>query len=577
MKQFFFVVLFIMQTMVSNSQSYRTTMGQEIKLRKGTSDLDIVTADNTGLYFTEKKLKVNGYFILFVTTGEENTLYKFDKNFNPIYDRSYKKELKGLSFHSFQALDNEIFLFATDYLKKEKLFKAYGVKVDKTTGNLQGDFIELGSFQLESKKDDFEMKLTKIKGGKNFLMVCNISSKDKASIGISILDKGLQKKESGIINLDFEPQQYSLQDVHYTNTNKLLLLGREYEQTEVGKKKKKQWIFKQYTSALYAVDGAKEKDILLNSNDRFIINGKLIDRPDGGVLLAGFYSNTAKKEGLNGFYINKIDVVKGALELTAYKEINSAMLGQSYSDANDEDEEQKENKKKPAKKGKDDDDDEVEFPNDFAIRSVDINPLDSSIIITSEVFQFKHYYFTQSDYVNGSWRYTTTQGYRFTNKDILIINASKNGEIKWLNALPKNQVEDIRSSSTSTGGLSVTTNWTGYFATAGGMPYYSSFSSLIAKDKLILLFNDHTSNTMNTPYGEKVKEVNNFKKRSNVYAVAIDFATGEMKRKFILANDPETVLMPRHAYVFNTDFIMPSLRMKALGKSELKFVRINVK
>ena len=32
--------------------SYRMTLGEEIKLKKGTADLDIVAADNTGLYLS---------------------------------------------------------------------------------------------------------------------------------------------------------------------------------------------------------------------------------------------------------------------------------------------------------------------------------------------------------------------------------------------------------------------------------------------------------------------------------------------------------------------------------------------
>lgn len=106
-----------------------------------------------------------------------------------------------MEFQSFQTLGNDLYLFATDYEKKEKLFKVYGSKVDKTTGDLVGDFIELGSYRLESKKDDYEMKVSPVQNGTAFLMVSNISGKEKVTLGVHLLDKNLKRKESAIIDL----------------------------------------------------------------------------------------------------------------------------------------------------------------------------------------------------------------------------------------------------------------------------------------------------------------------------------------------------------------------------------------
>lgn len=44
-----FVQLFVV------AQTYKIAWGEEIKLKKGTADLDIIAADNTGLYFTEQR------------------------------------------------------------------------------------------------------------------------------------------------------------------------------------------------------------------------------------------------------------------------------------------------------------------------------------------------------------------------------------------------------------------------------------------------------------------------------------------------------------------------------------------
>jgi hypothetical protein len=236
----------------------------------------------------------------------------------------------------------------------------------------------------------------------------------------------------------------------------------------------------------------------MNSGDRFVISGKMIEQNDGNLMLAGFYSNTSKKDDLNGFFINKINPANGELTISSFKEINSAMLGKNYeNEAGDEDDDTK-GARKAYQKAKDDDEID-EFPNEFVIRSVDINPADNSIVIASEISQYRHYTHTTSTYnsVTKTYQNTTEYVHTFTNEDILLINADKEGNIKWLNAIPKSQLEQVRTSSSSN---SYTPSYFAYgydygsfFAGGGSMPYYSSFVSLINNNKLILVINDHSS------------------------------------------------------------------------------------
>jgi hypothetical protein len=577
MKKLVSVIICITLVTTGFAQSYRITWGDEIKLKKGTTDLDIISADNTGLYFTESRL-VRSVFTI-GGGSEAQKLIKFDKGYNEVFEKEYKKELKGLDFHSFQAMDGDIYMFATDYERKEKTFKVYGARIDKNSGDLVGDFSELGSYPLESKRDDFEMKMKPIRNGKNFLMVANVSGKEKVSLGISLLDKTLRPKETTLINLTQSTEEFSLQDVEYTTDNKIVLLGKEYEATQVGKKKRKRYVFKQYAMMIFSNKGQKENDVEINSGDRFVISGRMIEQNDGSLMLAGFYSNSSKKSDLNGFFINKIDPMRGALTLSSFKEINSGMLGKNYEeDANDEDEDTKE-AKKTSKKAKDDDD-EDEFPNEFVIRSVDINPADNSIIITSEVSQYRHSVYTTSTYnsVTRTYQTTTQHVHTFTNEDILLINADKNGNIKWLNAIPKSQMEQIRTSSSGYGyGFSYGYDYGSFFARGGGMPYYSSFASILNNNKLVLILNDHSSNNVIPKYGDKVKRTYNFKKKSNAYGITVDLETGVMTKKFIHENNTDAILMPRHGYVVGNEIIVPSWRMHAMAKTELKFAKIAVK
>lgn len=238
MKKIIFSVFLLFVASIGFSQSYRINWGNEIKLKKGTTDLDIVSVDNTGLYFTESRMKMKSYFVIGATYGTAQKLIKFDKNYSEVFEKEYKKELKGLDFHSLQPLENDLYLFSTDYIKKEKLFKAHGAKIDKNTGDLVGDLTELGSFALESKRDNYEMKMKPIRKSKNFLMVANISGKERVSLGISLLDRNLKIQQNAVINLSLTPNEFTLQDVQYTLNEKIILLGKQFEETQVGKKKK---------------------------------------------------------------------------------------------------------------------------------------------------------------------------------------------------------------------------------------------------------------------------------------------------------------------------------------------------
>lgn len=588
MKKILLIASVLFVSFTSFAQTYKLTWGEEMKLKKGTTDLDIITADNSGLYVTEQRVKLKSYFVIGATYGNAYKLIKLDKNFGEVYDKEYKKELKGLDFHSFQPLEDNLFMFATDYDKKAKEFIVLGSKVDKNSGDLNGDFLELGRFGLESKRDDYDMKMTSIQNGKSFLMVSNISNKDRVSLAVSVLDKTLKRKESAVINMSFNPGLYQLEDVKFTNDKKIVVMGREFDEVEYGKRKKKKLVFKQYVMTVYDNKGRKEKDIVMDAADRYIISGKLVEQPTGELLLAGFYSNTAKKEELNGFFINKLNPVEGQMTLSSFREINAGMLGNSIEDAADEDAESKASKK-AAEKAKADDE-EVDFPNSYVIKSVDISPTDNSIVISSEISKYSYYSYTTQTYNNATKMWSTQWHYvhSFTNKDILVINADKGGNIRWINDIPKSQVEQITSSNRTGSGISFGYDQGSFFAQAGGMPFYSSFARLIHNNNLILLFNDHNSNNVMAEYGTKVKTISNFRKRSTVYAIAIDLATGKMTRKILGANNEETILMPRHAYVVGSvvgdntnnktgEIISPSWRMHALAKTELRFARITVR
>lgn len=570
---------FLLTGFLSAAQQYQVNWGDVMKMKKGTTDMDIVTADNTGVYFAEGSLRMKSYFVIGATYGTAYKLIKFDRNFEEVYEKEYRKELKGLEFHSFQPLGADLFLFATDYVKKEKAFKVFAAKVDKNSGDLTGDFQEIGNYPLENKRDDYELSVQTALNGQYFLLVTDISASDHNNIDVILLDKNLKIKQQAGIDLQYAKNTFSLEDVKYTTNQKIVILGKSFEEVPYGKRKLTRLVFKNYTLSVYDQKGRKEKDVAVESGDRYAIGGQLMELKNGEILLAGFYSNSAKKEDLNGFFLSKLNTDAGSLDMVSFKPFDATMLGVNYTeDETDEDDETRDSKRS-SKKAKDDED-ENEFPNSYIIKSVDYNAADNSYLITAEISKYTYYTYTTSEFnpATKTWRTTTYHVHRYENKDILVVNTDEQGQIKWINDIPKNQLEEIRTSNSGyVSGIRFYSNYSGYFAKGGGMPYYSSYASLIHNNKMVLIFNDHSKNNIIAAYGDRIKRIYNFRKNSNTWGISIDIPTGKMVRKTISTNDEETILMPRHAMVVKNEVFLPSWRIRALARTKFKMAKITVK
>ena len=105
MKRIFIILTVLCTGLFSFSQtSYKITWGEEMKLKKGTADLDIIAADNTGLYFTEQRRGKTTFS--FCATPSAYKLYKMDKNFAEVFDKvqptargHWRRRASGLRWH----------------------------------------------------------------------------------------------------------------------------------------------------------------------------------------------------------------------------------------------------------------------------------------------------------------------------------------------------------------------------------------------------------------------------------------------------------------------------------------------
>lgn len=98
MKQIIVSISFLLLALALNAQKANTTWSDEIKLKKGSTDLSMAFADETGIYVQEGHQALNIYFVIGASVRSSATLIKFDKSFREEYRNDFNKELKGKEF-----------------------------------------------------------------------------------------------------------------------------------------------------------------------------------------------------------------------------------------------------------------------------------------------------------------------------------------------------------------------------------------------------------------------------------------------------------------------------------------------
>ena len=240
MKRLSITIIPLLLCIFSFSQKPVIKWGDEFRLKKGSTDLDVMYTDKSGVYLQESHLALKSYFVIGASFRTSATLIKLDKNFTEIYRNDFNKELKGKQFQQFFVLQDRMLLIASDYSKRDKTLTLFAAEIDKGTGELAGEFKELTSFQKEEKKDDISYKLAPNADSTKLVVVSSIEGKEKNTYQVQEFDKNLAPTVKPIvITNEFDTKTFQLEDVLYTINKKIILVGRVYEYEE-GKKKKKQ-------------------------------------------------------------------------------------------------------------------------------------------------------------------------------------------------------------------------------------------------------------------------------------------------------------------------------------------------
>jgi hypothetical protein len=556
----------------SSSQKPKITWGDEFKLRKGSTDLDVVYADRSGVYLEESHLALKSYFVIGASMRSSASLIKLDKNLTELYRNDFNKELKGKNFEEFFVLQDKMLLIASEYNRKSRTLDIYTAEVDKNSGELSGEWKPLTSFQKEEKKDDINFRITYNADSTKMVVVSSIEGKEKNAYEVQEFDKNLTPADKPVdITNEFDPKTYQLEDVLYTINKKIILVGRLYEYEEGKRKRNKFLDFANYNIRLYNEKGKQEAEVNTNINGKWLISTKLVQKADKDLVLAAFYNNGKRGKTIDGMLVQRINPVTGAVISTSEKEINNSMLTteeDSNSDDSGDNDETRAERKERERLDKIKDEGEG-FSKFMQFRNIFYTD-DQGLVLLAE--KYHHYVYTSTSYmngVNGAAPTTSSTTYSvYECGDLMMCKIDAAGNISWLKVLPKAQREVIPEAYSNS------------FVTPGffdpsNRPFYAGFGALETKNGIQIIFNDNPKNAAVIQPGPNIKKTTRFGK-SDCFIVSLDELTGKITRNPFFSNTSVPTSMPRLGSVIGDNMYIVGKDDRMLGKSKIAIARITV-
>jgi len=560
----------------STAQKANVTWGDEFKLKKGSTDLEVIYTDATGVYVKESHYTLKSYFVIGATRRESATLIKLDKELKQLYDNNFNKELKGKEYEKFFVIKNKFYILASDYNKREKTLTLYGAEINKENGELAGEWMEMTSWTKDDKKEDISFKATYNTDSSRIILVSSIEGREKNNYEIKEFDINLKPLGKSIaLSNEFDPKTYRLEDVVYTQNGNVVLVGKEFEYQEGKKKKDKYLDFKNYNIRVYDNTGAQIKEINTTINSKWLMSTKLAQIPGKDLVLAAFYSNEKRGKEINGMLIQRIDPSSGEVISTSEKEINTSMITTLEDDAaaDDGDEESRKERKERERLEKIQNEEDG-FSKYMRFRNF-IYTEDKGLVILAE--KYNSYIYTSQTYspgfnnAPGSWRSTT---YRvFECGDIMMSRMDVNGKLEWLDVIPKQQREVIVLDYSYGGGGLYSYS---YFDNNGNLPFYSGFGVLPGKNTVNLIFNDHPKNNAVLQLGQKVKRISGFGK-SDCFTIHLNTITGKYNRSVLFNNKETPTAMPRLSSVLNNEMYLIGKEDRLFGKTKIAIAKLSLK
>lgn len=430
---------------------------------------------------------------------KENKLKKYSTVVDqPKIDKN-KVELERIIF-----VDGKFVVFASYYKKQTKQSKIYAFVVDGKTGKMKGKKSEIFSVPVEKKRrrSDFYVfvsddrskilvnTFTYYKKQKEYKDVYKLLDSD-FNVLVEREDKFSKKERESFVTpiykIDNDGSLYFLKKKRSSVKIVSYDATRDYEKWE---------------ETIDVELGPSEKITDLN----FTINS------ENDLIISGYYE---KKNKLQGCMFLRIDNVSKEIVANKTSEFSKDFKKEFLSNRQKE-------------KGK-----EKEIPNLFSSIKIQ-EKADGGIILAGEV-----YYYVQYRDRNGN-----TVGEYYLYGDIIVMNLSKDGDLLWVNRVPKKQVfrwSSVNGIIFSSNGLSL------FYVSYKPLEYFSFFIGM-NEENVYIVYNDNPKNFTKPKESGRSHAYKKWKKGTNTL-YTINLETGKKDAKMFLdAKDMSIVMKPNVYY-----------------------------
>lgn len=584
--------LFLCVTVFVYSQNPKVSWGDEILVKKGTTDIGIDYVDNTGgIYIQESHIAKDNY-VLFGFLRQSATLIKVGKNLNQEFLHEYDDELKGKEFETFLYTKSKLYLMASDFDKRTNIYTVFAQQIDKSTGEKIGNWKILGTWDLPDYKRNVEFEYTYSYDSSRIILLCKKTdySKYKKTIEVQYGKRTKEKEITGDITrrkiefrtydtdlnaadtmlttISFEDSvKKSIEEVLITSNSQIVIVRSWTHQFFSKVNDNKNLFTKEYYISVYNKTGKKIFEIAPEMNNKYLLGARTVIRNDGHLFFFSLYCNDYYGNQVNGVLWQNIDINSGNVVSQYNKDIEPVPNASVSMKGNDEDNEDESKEEKKDRK-------EMELLSEnrfnvdrfFAFENFIAQDNESLVIIVEENLDYDFSRTTGSQTMSNAYY----KGFEHGNIFMFKIIPEKNSVV-WMNVIPKLQKQ---LKSVGDGNPQVTGSTYKYVNKAYRVPMFAGLGMFQQNSNINLIFSDHPDNKTVLKIGPSFRMVKNFAK-ADCYVLQLDIKTGKLKRSLLFNNTEYPTSMPRLGYMNGADYYMIGIKGKFLTKSELKLAKLH--
>lgn len=514
-----FITLFF-----SISYSQKLTISQDLKYPRSMGKPSVITADKTGVYIMVESLEsTNNMWIGFYTRASAG-LIKYDIDLKKVYDVDYNSYIKKKQFEKFIAYNNKLYLLASSQTDKSSNYKIEYIEIDKSTGNLMGEFKTLvdlpGTANLD-KKQKLLLSIRYNKDSSKIIVAQGFESEIDNTINTFVFTPDLTLKNTYVgIKIPTPEAFYELQDIIPLNNGYIIFEAKILELINPKKKCLNNLQLSHYQISLFDVNNNLIKNIKLeNDQEKIHITHSAIFLQDNELKQICFYTDIADKTSPIGILVNKIDQTSGNVEV-----LDNKLFSETPVTA------------KTLIEGKKKNSFHINFTDHLQIDNISFNADKSINVAAQEIWYSKNYRSTSSQWVQIMHEY----------KEFVFFKINEKGKINWVSSLPTicigggSDILDLNMKELSHCG-------TDFFekklkTLILGNAYVNT------ANKLHVISNDNEKNIENL--ANKLKEFEVFSiTQGSCYDNSIDLSNGSITRNVLTSNKKLDTSMPGFAYV----------------------------